>query len=315
MHLKKLNYSGTTNNFSTTDCGEHLAIVFGASGRLGRHLKSSTLNIKPIPISYIDRKYLRNLRPIREIICNLREVVSKSSEDRICVIYLAGLSGVDDCFKEEALSRKLNIDYPLEIQKEIAYDNIPIYYSSSEYVYDGRSKDEEPATEEISLKPKSVYGRHKLEAECRLLDSAGGAKCILRLGKILTLEFSSGNLLHDALSMAIQKRRVFAAVDQVFNPAHTEYFVDLIHRLLSSQLGSTILNVGSNLPVSRYKLIHQFLSSFQLNSYVEECLLKDLVFREPRGGNLSMDTQKCRTLTGMSISVDSVIRRYLNICK
>jgi len=85
------------------------------------------------------------------------------------VILAAALSDTGFCEDNPELSYKANVILPVNTAKAAAKAGAKLIAFSSDQVYAGCALGD-ALNEDIALKPTNVYGRHKLEAEQRVLD-------------------------------------------------------------------------------------------------------------------------------------------------
>jgi dTDP-4-dehydrorhamnose reductase len=284
---------------------EPTIVLFGSGGRIGSLFYNYFPNIRAVKVSRIERDGVHSLRPFYELSSDIRILLGENRHF-ICV-YLAGLSVIDDCKRFPDLSYALNVSYPEKIIKLFGDSLSSFLYASSEYVYDG-SDSEVPFAEGIRLEPKSVYGRHKYEAELRLLDLSKSVVHILRLGKILNGVQRKENILFDTVKCLHLRRDVYAAIDQVFSPYYYKTLFKVCEFLFVNVHESLILNIGSDEPVSRYELLSMFLKSVGIDKTLIPCEIRSLaLFDDVRTKYLGMNTSKCRRLTNIEASPANII--------
>ena len=84
------------------------------------------------------------------------------------VVHLAALSNTGYCEQNEAESYRVNVDGAANIARAAAMCGAKMIFFSSDQVYNG-NLESGLLSEDVVVAPENVYGRHKLEAEERVL--------------------------------------------------------------------------------------------------------------------------------------------------
>ena len=84
------------------------------------------------------------------------------------VVHLAALSNTGYCEQNEAESYRVNVDGAANIARAAAMCGAKMIFFSSDQVYNGNLENG-LLSEDVVVAPENVYGRHKLEAEERVL--------------------------------------------------------------------------------------------------------------------------------------------------
>lgn len=98
---------------------------------------------------------------------DLARLVAETHPDAI--LHTAALSDTGYCEAHPEDSRRANVEVPVWLARAAAENGAKLVAFSSDQVYAG-VKREGPLPEEMPLAPANVYGRHKREAEQRVLD-------------------------------------------------------------------------------------------------------------------------------------------------
>ena len=85
------------------------------------------------------------------------------------VLHLAALSDTSFCQQHPEESYRANVEVPVWMAEGASAAGAKLAAFSSDQVYAGTEQDG-PLPETLALSPSNVYGRHKLEAEQRVLD-------------------------------------------------------------------------------------------------------------------------------------------------
>lgn len=84
------------------------------------------------------------------------------------ILHLAALSNTWYCEQHPDESRRVNVDGVCNLARAALLVGAKFIFFSSDQVYNGNSESG-PLCEEVAVAPENVYGRHKLEAEERVL--------------------------------------------------------------------------------------------------------------------------------------------------
>ena len=101
---------------------------------------------------------------------DVRRCMAASRPD--AVIHTAGYPAPNQCELHPELSFRLNVEATAELAARCAANGIPFVFTSTDSVFDGRHP---PYAEDAPVSPINVYGRHKAEAEQRILAVHPGA--------------------------------------------------------------------------------------------------------------------------------------------
>lgn len=85
------------------------------------------------------------------------------------VIFNCAVVGVDDCERDPALARRVNVTGPELLARAAARANATLVHFSTNYVFDGERSDGGFYDVDDDARPVNVYGATKLEGEQRLL--------------------------------------------------------------------------------------------------------------------------------------------------
>lgn len=90
------------------------------------------------------------------------------------VVHLAAISNTGYCEEHPEESYLMNVEGACNVAQTSAKCGAKLVFFSSDQVYNG-NLESGLLTEDIAVHPENVYGRHKLEAEQRVLDICPGA--------------------------------------------------------------------------------------------------------------------------------------------
>src|SRR5256714_58299 len=97
-----------------------------------------------------------------------RELVARAVKDADVIIPMAALVGAPICAKDPYATKAINCDAVVELAKMRSPSQLVIFPNTNSGY--GIGAGEKPCTEDSPLKPISVYGRTKCDAELALLD-------------------------------------------------------------------------------------------------------------------------------------------------
>ncbi|MBT3980084.1 MAG: SDR family oxidoreductase [Bacteriovoracaceae bacterium] len=145
-------------------------LVTGASGFLGHYICREFASDYQVTGTY-NRFHPKTLDcELVQIDLNniphLEETLSKISPSAI--IHAGALSKPYICEEDESLSHQINVQASQAIAKYASPLNIPLLFTSSDQVYDGRKA---PYNESSETCPMNIYGKHKLEAEVKISEA------------------------------------------------------------------------------------------------------------------------------------------------
>ena len=232
---------------------------------------------------------------------DLGEIISDPSEIGHCFI-LYGDTMPDSCANDPEASRLLNVDSTKKVIDRLQAWDIPLTFTSTEFVFDGTSAN---SVEEDIAEPILLYGRQKLEVE-QYLAVSGKPYIVMRLGKVFDPSGGNGKLFTDWIE-AIERgeRKIRCAVDQFFSPIQV---LDVVEGLL---LGAEkkifgVYHLCGLERESRMDLLQMLVEEVRRFRPVEvelvPCSIDDFPMLERRPKDVSMKPDKLIAATGLSIA-------------
>lgn len=208
------------------------------------------------------------------------------------IVYAAGLTKVDEAEKEKERAYHLNTDAVENIAGYADFLSIPLYYLSTDAVFDGLR--EERAYKETDIAhPISIYGKSKLNGERAVLQ-INKNNCVVRLISVFSAIYRERP---DFVRLTIEglrnNQRLAGIVDQVSNPLYVDYAVYAIAALMQRK-ASGIYHLGATDYCSNYELAIQIASLFSLDEALIYPISHEEFFRgkAPRGKYSRLDTTK-----------------------
>lgn len=265
-------------------------LLYGATGMLGnrlRELAGNNFKIVGPPHSHL------NLSNKRQVLANLKDVMPDK------IVYAAGITRIDFAQQFPKETFKLNHDVVDFIAKECARLNIPVYYISTDAVFDG-IQSSRPYNETDKVKPVSVYGKSKLAGE-KVVLRASSKNCVIRTIMIYSGNFPHRKDLARAAYESLKNKIPFAGiVDQTVNPTLVDDIVKSIFVLLRNNAHG-IYHVAATDHLTNFEFVKKIARAFNFN---EKYILKT-TFAEffggrsaPRAQYSALDSSKFRKQFG-----------------
>lgn len=212
-------------------------------------------------------------------------------------ILVAAISNPDECFINQKLSNKINVDAPIEILKILKKRSIKPIFISTEMVFDGKkgfySELDKP-------KPILIYGKQKLEVE-EYIKRNFSDYIIIRLSKIYSEVNNDNSILNTFYSDITSKKVSKYAIDQHFTPTLQHDFALAVSSLIDKNL-SGIFHLSSGSRINRWHFFELFAKRLGNFGKVQPCLLSDIRFLEMRPMDLSLNGDKLLKATNVNFA-------------
>ena len=191
------------------------------------------------------------------------------------------------------------VDY---ICRECKILNIPVYYISTDAVFDGAGL-EKPYKETDSVKPISIYGKSKLAGEKSVL-KASPKNAVIRTVMIYSASFPHRKDFARSAYESLKNKIPFAGIlDQVVNPTFVDDIVKAIFVLLENNAHG-IYHVAATDNLTNFEFVKKIAQAFKLNEkYILKTTFEEF-FKDrnaPRAKYSVLDTNKFRKKFGESI--------------
>ena len=208
-------------------------LVTGVKGQLGYDIvnECQRRNITAVGVD-IDEMDITDAKQVNSII---REAKVDA------VIHCAAWTAVDKAEEKVELCRKVNRDGTENIAKVCQKLDIPVMYFSTDYVFDGMSK--EPWNEYDHREPLNVYGQTKYEGE--LIVEKLPKHFIVRISWVFGL--NGNNFIKTMLRLGETNKEVSVVDDQIGSPTYTYDLAQLCVDMIQTQAYGTyhITNEGT----------------------------------------------------------------------
>lgn len=205
-----------------------------------------------------------------------------------CILHTAAMADVGECERDPEGSYRANVCLPATLAKAAAAAGAKLISFSSDQVYVGE-KERGPFTEARPVTPTNVYGRHKLEAEQRILELAPDSVCLRATwmydlpGRGLPLR---GNLPMNLLRAALEGRQSAFSEADLRGVTYVWQAVDNLLPAMHAPGG--VYNFGSENTVGMFTTACAFAAAL----HIHPAIIRD-ENRAPR--SLLMDGGKART--------------------
>ena len=220
----------------------------------------------------------------------IKSTITKYPIDAI--IHTAAISDTGVCEKDPESSYTANVSLPVCIAKIAKEEKIKLICFSSDQVYNG-AKEKCPFTEDMAL-PKSVYARHKLEMEERVLDILPDS-VMLRAEWMYDYYLKKSNYLMNIIN-AKDTLRFSSSVYR-----GVTYVKEVVESLDSViRLPGGAYNLGSETDKTIYQLTKDFLELIGSSARLEDA---------PVGCNLLMNCGKARKHGVIFSSVEEGLKK------
>ena len=196
-------------------------IVTGSRGQLGSdvtaQLKTEGIEVieASLPeIDITDSKAVENL-------------VAESRADG--VIHCAAYTNVDLAESEKELCRKINVDGTLNIARSCRNHDIPLLFTSTDYVFSGEGNT--PFETDSEKAPCNFYGESKLGGENAVIENCD-KYFILRISWVFGE--NGKNFVKTMLRLAETKSEINVVADQTGSPTYTKDLAVLICQMIKT---------------------------------------------------------------------------------
>lgn len=217
-------------------------------------------------------------------------------------------SRLADCEREPELSRRVNLEGPLQLLRSLCPKGVRAIVFSTDYVFDGLQA---PYTESAAPSPCNHYGAQKAALESALLSEFPTQVLILRLSKVYEPLPSSPTLLGEMLQNLRQGRPLRVATDQRLNPVACSDVLSAATALIRAGQ-SGLWNLAGPEPISRWQLALKLAERLKLDrQLIQPIRLRDLQepFVRPADTVLNIDRLRATLPNWRPLSLEQAILR------
>ena len=286
-----------------TDTGKIL--ILGASGFVGGHMFERLGPGRAIAATYSSE--LENSVHFDVFTMSLADIISDPASVSHAMVFF-GETHPDACVADRAHSQRLNVDCTKQVIDQLTQWRIPLTFTSSEFVFDGRNGRN---VEDSPANPINLYGRQKLEIEA-YLQGSDADWTVMRLGKVYAADGANAKLFTGWIEDIEAARKIRVASDQVVSPI-------LVNDVVSGCLLAAekkvrgLFHLCGTKPHGRDMLLEMLIEEMRkyrpVDVVVEKCSIDDFNLPEPRPKDCSMLPDKLVAATGLKITaVEDVCR-------
>jgi len=281
-------------------------IISGGSGLLGVNWAIRRRSSDDIHILLNDR-----MIQIEGVTCHkvdlsclvkVREIINKIKPDLI--IHTAGFTNVDGCEFDPGKSLISNVKVASNLAKACSKYSIKLVHISTDHLFDGLTQYKSEIEE---TRPQNVYGRHKGEAEKKILNSNPEALIVRSnfFGWGPSYRRSISDLVIDSLKNSINLQMFD---DVFFTPISMKSLIELTHALIDKKQ-SGVFNICSNERLSKYEFSVRLANKFNFDGdCIQPIQSKRLIEKIKRPKDLSLSSNKLvQTLKIQPISIEKVM--------
>ena len=153
---------------------------------------------------------------------SIRRVVSDAAPD---LVFNCAVIGVDDCERDPALARAVNVEGPANLARAATAAGATMVHFSTNYVFDGERPSLEPYTIEDAAAPINEYGRTKLGGEAAVVRECAQS-FVIRTSWVFGKDKTS---FLSTTPAALQRGETVRAISDTW--ASTTFVTDLVPRV------------------------------------------------------------------------------------
>jgi dTDP-4-dehydrorhamnose reductase len=230
------------------------------------------------------------------------------------IVHCGALTHVDYCEDHEEESYQKTVQSTRNLLDRARALNARLVYISTDYVFDGH---EGPYTEDMPVKPLSVYARHKLEAEQMVLNEYPEGSLVLRITNVYGKEIRNKNFVSRIVEqcMAGSKLTLKLPVDQYATPVNARDVAKAMLLLLRDR-EKGIFHIASTDWMNRVELALTVLKYFPNAEYeLFPMLTADLAqpAARPLRGGLLKNKFSARYPRFLFSNVDDFVREMIGV--
>lgn len=205
-------------------------LLLGSKGQLGQDLKRSLSTISSvIPLNKKDG----NLLDIKNLLKN----IDATNPD--VIVNAAAYTAVDRAEEEKNIALKTNFESVKEISKYCFQKNKILIHFSTDYVFDGKSKNQ--LSENDQTNPINYYGHTKLLGDLAILNS-GCKHLIFRISWVYSPH--GNNFPNTIIKLCSNRDSLKIVNDQFGSPTSTEFVANTVSECIDKKINKGIGNFG-----------------------------------------------------------------------
>lgn len=271
--------------------------VIGASGYIGSHLLRKYRTEFP---NCVGTSFRHNQPGLHNF--DLRKpdiaILQLEETDHEAVAIASAIPNINWCESHVSESYALNVEGTLNLVKQLSRTGIKTIFFSSDYVFDGNSKEKYIDSEETNS--ITEYGKQKTIVE-KEIPNLTGNYLICRLSKIYGTTWKDNTLIDCAADELLRGKTILAAHDQFFSPTHVD---DVVRMLLYAQEvnANGVVHLCNSFSYSRFQILSRLAERLQVSPYlVKSVPLHSIPSMEKRPLNTSLQSSNIFTELQLSL--------------
>jgi dTDP-4-dehydrorhamnose reductase len=184
------------------------------------------------------------------------------------VIHPAAIADVDQCERDHALARAVNVDGAANLAHACVEVGAHLVHVSTDYVFNGLPESPGPYDEDAQADPVNYYGQTKLEAEQRVSAICAGrvGLAICRTALVYGVNPAGRtNFLAMMVNELRAGRRIRAVTDQQNTPTHAANLAEMLVAAAEQRATGLYHTAGGEL-LTRYALAQAVAAQFELDA-------------------------------------------------
>lgn len=287
-----------------------MLLVTGASGFLGRNLALEALTAGR-PATLAVHRHGADQPRLRAISTDLTAPDAATDLLRRIgpqwVVNCAAFTNVDECERNPARARALNVDLPSALAAACARAGVGLVHISTDSVFDGRRGN---YAEDDETGPVNVYARSKLDGERAVRDAFPEA-LILRTNFIGISQSRKAGLADWITTRLESGERIQGFADVIFAPLLANELARIILAAIDSRLEG-LYHASARDACSKYDFACRLAAALGLDGgLVDRAVVADANLAAPRPLNISLSPLRLESALGRPMpSVEDAISGY-----
>lgn len=191
------------------------------------------------------------------------------------VIHTAAIADTAKCESNPEMSHKVNVEGSINIAKGCAYIGTKLVYLSTEQIFNGNIESG-PYGEETKPVPNTTYGKHKLEAETKIMEITKDY-WILRLTWLFGFpernKRINASILWNTLRALLEDKVYKVPVYEYRGMTYVYELIENIPRILDIPYG--IYHAGSENNETTYNIVKIIMEEMGLSDRMKQVIQKD----------------------------------------
>lgn len=229
---------------------------------------------------FVGSRIMQQLADRFELMAFPRGMLTEANEEAVyafvessapdVIIHSAAISDTKDCEDHSEASHRANVELSVWMARCAKRAHAKLLCFSSDQVYTGMDGDG-PFTEEALVHPANVYGRHKLEAERRVLDILPQS---VMLRATWMYDFPGyglpihGNLLMNLLKASMRRERLCFSANEYRGITYVRQVIEMLIPVMA--LDGGVYNYGSENRLSMFNTAQGFADTLGIDVDIEK---------------------------------------------